>query len=153
MLSGAEAEAGRILAAELRGGSRAGKGRVALIGCGPGDPDLLTLKALQRMQEADVLVVDRLVNPKILDYARRDAERIYVGKTPRGPATSQAEINRILVREASAGKVVARLKGGDPFIFGRAAEEMAALQAAGIPSRSCPASPRRMLVLRGSACP
>ena len=135
VLSGAEAEAGRILAAELQGeGAPAVSqpGRVALIGCGPGDPDLLTLKALQRMQEADVLVVDRLVNPKILDYARRDAERIYVGKTPRGPATSQAEINRILVREASAGKVVARLKGGDPFIFGRAAEEMAALRNAGI---------------------
>ena len=105
---------------------------MALIGCGPGDPDLLTLKALQRLQEADVLVVDRLVNPKILEYARRDAERIFVGKTPGGPTTSQAEINRILVREAAAGKVVARLKGGDPFIFGRAAEEMAALQAAGI---------------------
>src|SRR5205085_4813847 len=113
-------------------------GRVALIGCGPGDPDLLTLKALQHLQAADVLVVDRLVNPQILDYARRDAERIYVGKTPRGPATSQAEINRILVREASAGKVVARLKGGDPFIFGRAAEEMAALQAAGIPVEVVP---------------
>ena len=102
-------------------------GRVALIGCGPGDPDLLTLKAVQRLQEADVLVVDRLVNPKVLEYARRDAERIFVGKTPGGPTTSQAEINRILVREAQAGKVVARLKGGDPFIFGRAAEEMAAL--------------------------
>ena len=76
-------------------------GRVALIGCGPGDPDLLTLKAVQRLQEADVLVVDRLVNPKVLEYARRDAERIFVGKTPRGPTTSQAEINRILVREAA----------------------------------------------------
>jgi uroporphyrin-III C-methyltransferase/precorrin-2 dehydrogenase/sirohydrochlorin ferrochelatase len=132
VLSGAESEAERVLAAELNGSAAPGKGRVALIGCGPGDPDLLTLKALQRMQEADVLVIDRLVNPKILDYARRDAERIYVGKTPGGPATSQTEIDRILVREASAGKVVARLKGGDPFIFGRAAEEMAALQAAGI---------------------
>jgi len=131
VLSGAEVEAERVLAAELKG-TAPGNGRVALIGCGPGDPDLLTLKALQRMQAADVLVIDRLVNPKILDYARRDAERIYVGKTPRGPATSQAEIDRILVREAAAGKVVARLKGGDPFIFGRAAEEMAALQAAGI---------------------
>ena len=79
-----------------------------------------------------MLVVDRLVNPKVLEYARRDAERIFVGKTPGGPTTTQAEINRILVREAPAGKVVARLKGGDPFIFGRAAEEMAALQAAGI---------------------
>jgi uroporphyrin-III C-methyltransferase/precorrin-2 dehydrogenase/sirohydrochlorin ferrochelatase len=133
VLGGNEAEADRVLAAELNGTAAPDKGRVALIGCGPGDPDLLTLKALQRMQEADVLVIDRLVNPKILEYARRDAERIYVGKTPRGPATSQAEIDRILVREASAGKIVARLKGGDPFIFGRAAEEMAALQAAGIP--------------------
>ncbi len=138
VLSGAEDEAGRILAAELRGGDAPAQGRVALIGCGPGDPDLLTLKALQRLQEADVLVVDRLVNPQILDYARRDAERIHVGKTPRGAATSQSEINRILVREASAGKVVVRLKGGDPFIFGRASEEMAALQAAGIPVEVVP---------------
>ena len=132
VLSGAEAEATRIFDAEIAGSPETGIGRVALIGCGPGDPDLLTLKALQRMQEADVLVVDRLVNPKILDYARRDAERIFVGKTPGQKSTSQAEINRILVREAAAGKVVARLKGGDPLIFGRAAEEMAALQAAHI---------------------
>ena len=136
VLRGAEDEAGRILAAELHGEDRPAAprttGRVALIGCGPGDPDLLTLKAVQRLQEADILVVDRLVNPKVLEYARRDAERIFVGKTPGGPTTSQAEINRILVREAEAGKVVARLKGGDPFIFGRAAEEMAALQVAGI---------------------
>jgi uroporphyrin-III C-methyltransferase / precorrin-2 dehydrogenase / sirohydrochlorin ferrochelatase len=132
VLSGAEADAARIFAAEIEGSQEASTGRVALIGCGPGDPDLLTLKALQRMQEADVLVVDRLVNPRILDYARRDAERIFVGKTPGRKSASQAEINRILVREASAGKVVARLKGGDPLIFGRAAEEMAALQAAHI---------------------
>lgn len=132
VLSGAEAEATRIFEGELDGSRQPAPGSVALIGCGPGDPDLLTLKALQRMQEADVLVVDRLVNTKILDYARRDAERIYVGKTPGQKSTSQAEINRILVREAAAGKVVARLKGGDPLIFGRAAEEMAALQAAHI---------------------
>jgi uroporphyrin-III C-methyltransferase / precorrin-2 dehydrogenase / sirohydrochlorin ferrochelatase len=132
VLSGAEVEADRILGAELRGAEVPTGGRVALVGCGPGDPDLLTLKALQRLQEADVLVVDRLVNPRILEYARRDAERIFVGKRPGGPATPQAEINRILVREASAGKVVARLKGGDPLIFARAAEEMAALQKAGI---------------------
>jgi uroporphyrin-III C-methyltransferase/precorrin-2 dehydrogenase/sirohydrochlorin ferrochelatase len=84
------------------------------------------------LQEADVLVVDRLVNRKILEYARRDAERIFVGKSPGGPSSAQAEINRILVREAAAGKVVARLKGGDPLIFGRAGEELAALQAAHI---------------------
>jgi uroporphyrin-III C-methyltransferase / precorrin-2 dehydrogenase / sirohydrochlorin ferrochelatase len=138
VLSGAATEADRILAAELGGAERPVEGRVALIGCGPGDPDLLTLKALQRMQEADVLVVDRLVDPRILDYARRDAERIFVGKTPGGASTSQTEINRILVREALAGKVVARLKGGDPFIFGRAAEEMAVLQRARIPVEVVP---------------
>jgi uroporphyrin-III C-methyltransferase/precorrin-2 dehydrogenase/sirohydrochlorin ferrochelatase len=142
VLAGEEAEAGRILEAEIEGAAAAAReparGRVALIGCGPGDPDLLTLKALQRLQEADVLVVDRLVDPRVLDYARRDAERIYVGKTPRGPATQQAEIDRILVREASAGKVVARLKGGDPLVFGRAAEELAALQRAGIPVEVVP---------------
>ncbi len=140
VLGGSEREAGEILHAELdrAGDASVRNGRVSLIGCGPGDPDLLTLKALQRLQEADVLVVDRLVNPKILDYARRDAERIYVGKTPRGEATAQGEINRILVREARAGKVVARLKGGDPFVFGRASEELAALEAAGIPSEIVP---------------
>ena len=138
VLAGAETEAERILAAEMGVGQRQHAGRVALIGCGPGDPDLLTLKALQRMQEADVLVIDRLVDPRILDYARRDAERIFVGKDPRGASTPQAEIDRILVREAKAGKVVARLKGGDPFIFGRAAEEMAALQRARIPVEVVP---------------
>ena len=132
LLNGADDKAERILSSELNGVQSVVRGRVALIGCGPGDPDLLTLKAVQRLQEADVLVIDRLVNPAILEYARRDAERITVGKTPGGASTSQAQINRILVREASAGKVVARLKGGDPLIFGRAAEEMAALQAAGI---------------------
>lgn len=111
----------------------AGKaGRIVLIGCGPGDPDLLTLKAQQALQEADVLVVDRLVPEAILEYARRDAERIDVGKTPGGPSTSQEAINRILVREGLKGKVVARLKGGDAFVFGRAAEEMAAARAAGL---------------------
>ncbi len=107
-------------------------GTVSLVGCGPGDPDLLTLKAQQRLQDADVLVVDRLVNPEILEYARRDAERIFVGKTPGGPSTPQTEINRILLCEALKGKQVARLKGGDPFVFGRAAEEMVALQAHGV---------------------
>ena len=131
VLSGAELEAQRIFARELEA-QDAAVGRVVLIGCGPGDPDLMTLKALQRLQDADVLIIDRLVNPKILEYARRDAQRIFVGKTPGGPATSQEDINRLLVAEAAAGKVVARLKGGDPLIFGRAAEELAALEAAHI---------------------
>jgi uroporphyrin-III C-methyltransferase/precorrin-2 dehydrogenase/sirohydrochlorin ferrochelatase len=142
VLSGAEEDAGRILAAELEGQHQptqaAPAGRVTLIGCGPGDPDLLTLKAVQRLQEADVLVIDRLVDARILEYARRDAERVFVGKAPRGPATLQAEINRLIVREAQAGKAVARLKGGDPFIFGRAAEEMTACQAADIPVEIVP---------------
>ncbi len=113
-------------------------GSVALIGCGPGDPDLLTLKAQQRLQEADVLVVDRLVDPAVLEYARRDAVRIDAGKMPGGRAMPQEEINRILVREALKGHRVARLKGGDAFIFGRAAEEMAAVRAAGIPVEIVP---------------
>ena len=113
-------------------------GSVALIGCGPGDPGLLTLKAQQRMQEADVLVVDRLVNPDILEYARRDAERIFVGKAPGEHTTPQTEINRILLREAMQGKTVARLKGGDPFVFGRASEELIALQPHGIPVEVVP---------------
>jgi uroporphyrin-III C-methyltransferase/precorrin-2 dehydrogenase/sirohydrochlorin ferrochelatase len=142
VLCGAEDEASRILAAELEDQHHATQapsaGRVTLIGCGPGDPDLLTLRAVQRLQEADVLVVDRLVDAKILEYARRDAQRFFVGKAPRGPATSQAEINRLIVREAQAGKAVARLKGGDPFIFGRAAEEMTACQAADIPVEVVP---------------
>jgi uroporphyrin-III C-methyltransferase/precorrin-2 dehydrogenase/sirohydrochlorin ferrochelatase len=108
-------------------------GSVSLIGCGPGEPDLITLKAQQYLQSADVLVVDRLVNPGILEYARRDAVRIDVGKEPEGPSALQDDINQILVREALKGQRVVRLKGGDAFVFGRAAEEMAAVRAAGIP--------------------
>jgi uroporphyrin-III C-methyltransferase / precorrin-2 dehydrogenase / sirohydrochlorin ferrochelatase len=140
VLTGDDASADRELDRELaaaRSGAAA-MGSVVLIGCGPGDPDLLTLKAQQRLQEADVLVVDRLVNPAILDYARREALRIDAGKEPGGPSAGQDEINRILVREALKGQRVARLKGGDAFIFGRAAEEMAAVRAAGIPVEIVP---------------
>ncbi|MGE0612589.1 MAG: siroheme synthase CysG [Hyphomicrobiales bacterium] len=128
--AGADSVLEQEIAAARQGAGAAG--HVALIGCGPGDPDLLTLRAQQRLQRADVLVIDRLVDPRVLEYARRDAARIPVGKIPGGPSASQEEINRILVREARAGKFVARLKGGDPFIFGRAGEEMAALARAGI---------------------
>ena len=112
---------------------RAEIGSVALVGCGPGDPDLLTLKAQQLLQSADVLVFDRLVNPEILEYARRDARRIHVGKTPGQISTSQDDINQILIDEALAGHDVVRLKGGDPFIFGRAVEELEALHSEDIP--------------------
>ncbi|MEM7776609.1 MAG: siroheme synthase CysG [Pseudomonadota bacterium] len=108
-------------------------GRVSLVGAGPGEPDLLTLKAQQRLQDADVIIVDGLVAPRILEYARRDAERIAVGKKGYGAATDQATINGLLVREAARGRNVVRLKAGDPLVFGRAAEEMAAIRAAGIP--------------------
>lgn len=107
-------------------------GRILLIGCGPGDADLLTIKAQQALQDADVLVIDRLVSAAVLEHARRDALRIEVGKTPGGPSVSQDEINRILVREGLKGLTVARLKGGDAFVFGRAAEEMVAARAAGL---------------------
>lgn len=140
VLNGDDSFADRELARQLdaaRDGVRPA-GSVSLIGCGPGEPDLITLKAQQRLQEADVLVVDRLVNPAILEYARREAVRFDVGKEPEGPSASQEEINRILVREALKGHRVARLKGGDAFVFGRAAEEMAAVKAAGIPVEVVP---------------
>lgn len=106
-------------------------GRVFLIGLGPGDPDLITLKAVKTMRKCDVLVYDRLVNPELLEY-NQGAERIYVGKASGNHTLNQDEINELLHRKASAGHVVGRLKGGDPFVFGRGGEEAEYLKLRGI---------------------
>jgi uroporphyrin-III C-methyltransferase/precorrin-2 dehydrogenase/sirohydrochlorin ferrochelatase len=107
-------------------------GFVALVGAGPGDPELLTLKALRLLQAADVVLYDNLVNRDILDYVRRDAELTYVGKKWRAASTRQEDIHQLMLEHARAGLNVVRLKGGDPFIFGRGGEELEALTAAGV---------------------
>jgi len=108
------------------------KGRVTLVGAGPGAADLLTLRALRALQQADVIVYDALVGPEVLDLARRDAFRLYVGKAKGRHSYSQDRINGILIDEARRGSTVVRLKGGDPFVFGRGGEEVDALRNAGI---------------------
>jgi len=113
-------------------GARDDNGSVTLVGAGPGDPELLTLRAVRALQAADIILVDDLVAPAILDFARREAKKMLVGKTGHGPSCRQDEINALMVTLARAGKRVVRLKGGDPMIFGRATEEIAACRAAGI---------------------
>ncbi len=139
MLAGHDAAAHRALQQALDGAVDAGiKGEVYLVGGGPGDPDLLTFRAMRLMQKADVVVYDHLLGEGVMDLVRRDAERIYVGKKGGSYSFPQEEINALLVKLALEGKRVLRLKGGDPFIFGRGGEEIETLSALGIPFQVVP---------------
>lgn len=114
------------------------QGKVVLVGAGPGDPDLLTIKAVRAIAAAEVIFVDDLVNPDILDHARFDARIVPVGKRGGCQSTPQEFIEKLMISEARAGKFVVRLKGGDPFIFGRGGEEVEALREAGVPVEVVP---------------
>jgi uroporphyrin-III C-methyltransferase/precorrin-2 dehydrogenase/sirohydrochlorin ferrochelatase len=140
ILAGRISEAEALLESEILRESEisSGVGSVALVGAGPGDPDLLTLRALRLLQEADVVVYDRLVSPEVLALVRRDAKRIYAGKERNQHTLPQERINELLIRLALQGQRVIRLKGGDPFIFGRGGEEIETLMEHGIPFQVVP---------------
>lgn len=137
MLAGNKAEAEKALEDELRQPEKR-LGEIILVGAGPGDAGLLTLRGLQAIQQADVVFYDNLVTPQVLELVRRDAETICVGKSASGVSVPQQEINRLLLDAAKEGKTVIRLKGGDPFIFGRGGEELQAAAEAGIPFQVVP---------------
>ena len=128
----AEADLVRLMSEVNALGGKVERGAVTLVGAGPGDPELLTLRAVRALQSADVILFDDLVSPEILDFARREAKKMLVGKSGHRPSCRQTDINALMVNLARSGKRVVRLKGGDPMIFGRAGEEIAACRKAGI---------------------
>jgi len=139
MLEGDEPKARALIDDAIdEAASRTPQGRVLLVGAGPGDPELLTMRAVRALKSADVVFYDRLVGDGVLDYARREAEMIPVGKGKGAHSVPQEEINAQLVARARVGQTVVRLKGGDPFVFGRGGEELDALRAAGIPIEVVP---------------
>ncbi len=138
VLTGDESSAEAMLQQMLADEDNIRRGEVYLVGAGPGDPDLLTFRALRLMQKADVVVYDNLVSKPIVEMTRRDAQRIFVGKKRADHTMRQEEINELLVRLAKEGKRVLRLKGGDPFIFGRGGEEIETLAAENIPFQVVP---------------
>jgi uroporphyrin-III C-methyltransferase / precorrin-2 dehydrogenase / sirohydrochlorin ferrochelatase len=162
ILAGDEGLGRRLIEAAIDGNEAAHgdqPGRVILVGAGPGDPELLTLTAIRALKAADVVLHDHLITDAILDLARREAHLVPVGKRCGQHSMPQAEINRLIISHARAGNTVVRLKGGDPFVFGRAAEEMAAAQAAGLDvevvpgitaAQGCAAAIGLPLTLRGT---
>ena len=133
-LAGEDDEARRLMGEAIEAAVRAetAKGRVLLVGAGPGDPELLTLKAVRALKAADVILYDRLAGTGVLEHARREVELIPVGKSKGDHSVPQEKIQELMIERALAGQTVVRLKGGDPLVFGRAGEEIAALRQAGI---------------------
>ena len=128
-------------------------GKVYLVGAGPGDPELITVKGLRCLHRAEVLLYDRLVAPALLEEAPRSAECIFVGKAPGKPRRAQEDIHRLMIDRARRGLTVVRLKGGAPFVFGRGGEEVLALAAAGVPFEVVPGITSAVGVPAGSASP